>query len=81
MFKHVTKLGGIYYKVLDITKVKSHLYELTIVVDNLDKYIKKEYREESKKHEINPKTIQIKLSDYLKTFIKTNLFSFNLLNK
>jgi len=55
MFKHVTKLGGIYYKVLDITKLKSHLYELTIVVDNLDKSIKKEYKEESKKHEINPK--------------------------
>jgi hypothetical protein len=55
MFKHVTKLGGIYYKVLDITKLKFHLYELTIIVDNLDKSIKKEYREESKKHEIKPK--------------------------
>ena len=57
MFKHVTKLGETYYKVLDITKLKSHLYELTIIVDNLDKSIKKEYREESKKHEINPKKL------------------------
>ena len=56
MLKHVTKLGETYYKALDITKLKTHLYELTIIIDNLDKSIKKEYREESKKHEIKPKS-------------------------
>ena len=55
MFKHVTKLGQKYYKVLEMSNIKKNLHELSIAVYQLDSKLINEYEEESKKHMIKEK--------------------------
>ena len=55
MFKHVTKLGQKYYKVLEMSSIKKNLHELSIAVYQLDSKLINEYQEENKKNMIKEK--------------------------
>ena len=52
MFKHVTKLGQTYYKVLEMSSIKKNLHELSIAVYQLDSKLIKDYENECKKNTV-----------------------------